>query len=167
MNASVGFLVHLSWINFGVVPPQYTWRTDPCNWAEAGDAYTRTRYCNGQPHISVEEQRRFHREPRWTVLGGRNHREDPLRACYPHREEDKSGGSSDRWGVCTRRVNPWSGDPRRVCKSVSAIKPYCGFWYWWSPIRGLMRFIKMISRESKNEDDVQVVDVLVTKDGQT
>jgi len=30
-----------------------------------------------------------------------------------------------------------------------------------------MRFIKMISRESKNEDDVQVVDVLVTKDGQT
>ena len=30
-----------------------------------------------------------------------------------------------------------------------------------------MRFIEMISRESKNEDDVQVVDVLVTKDGQT
>jgi hypothetical protein len=26
-------------------------------------------------------------------------------------------------------------------------------------IRGLMRFIKMISRESKNEDDVQVVGV--------
>jgi len=30
-----------------------------------------------------------------------------------------------------------------------------------------MRFIEMISRESKNEDDVQVADVLVTKDGQT
>ena len=34
-------------------------------------------------------------------------------------------------------------------------------------IRGLMRFIEMTSRESKNEDDVQVADVLVTKDGQT
>jgi hypothetical protein len=32
-------------------------------------------------------------------------------------------------------------------------------------IRGLTRFIKMTSRESKNEDDVQVAGVLITKDG--
>ena len=32
-------------------------------------------------------------------------------------------------------------------------------------IRGLMRFIKMTSRESKNEDDVQVAGVLITKGG--
>ena len=32
-------------------------------------------------------------------------------------------------------------------------------------IRGLMRFIEMISRESKNEDDVQVAGVLITKGG--
>ena len=32
-------------------------------------------------------------------------------------------------------------------------------------IRGLMRFIKMTSRESKNEDDVQVACVLITKGG--
>ena len=34
-------------------------------------------------------------------------------------------------------------------------------------IRGLMRFIEMTSRESKNEDDEQVVGVLITKGGQT
>ena len=34
-------------------------------------------------------------------------------------------------------------------------------------IRGLIRFIEMTSRESKNEDDVQVAGVLITKDGQT
>ena len=34
-------------------------------------------------------------------------------------------------------------------------------------IRGLMRFIEMTSRESKNEDDVQVVGVVITKGGQT
>ena len=34
-------------------------------------------------------------------------------------------------------------------------------------IRGLMRFIEMTSRESKNEDDIQVVGVLITKGGQT
>ena len=32
-------------------------------------------------------------------------------------------------------------------------------------IRGLMRFIEMTSRESKNEDDVQVTSVQITKDG--
>ena len=32
-------------------------------------------------------------------------------------------------------------------------------------IRGLMRFIEMTSRESKNEDDVQVAGVLITKGG--
>ena len=34
-------------------------------------------------------------------------------------------------------------------------------------IRGLMRFIEMTSRESKNKDDVQVADVLITKGGWT
>ena len=34
-------------------------------------------------------------------------------------------------------------------------------------IRGLMRFIKMTSRESKNEDDEQVEGVLIIKGGQT
>ena len=34
-------------------------------------------------------------------------------------------------------------------------------------IRGLMRFIEMISRELKNEDDEQVVGVLITKGCQT
>ena len=43
--------------------------------------------------------------------------------------------------------------------------PIMGFGIDDHQIRGLMRFIKMISRESKNEDDVQVADVLVTKDG--
>ena len=32
-------------------------------------------------------------------------------------------------------------------------------------IRGLIRFIEMISRESKNEDDVHVVGILITKGG--
>ena len=32
-------------------------------------------------------------------------------------------------------------------------------------IRGLMRFIEMTSRESKNEDDVQVAGVLITIGG--
>ena len=32
-------------------------------------------------------------------------------------------------------------------------------------IRELMRFIEMTSRESKNEDDVQVAGVLITKGG--
>ena len=32
-------------------------------------------------------------------------------------------------------------------------------------IRGLMGFIEMISRESKNEDDEQVASVLITKGG--
>ena len=31
--------------------------------------------------------------------------------------------------------------------------------------RGLMRFVEMTSRESKNEDDVQIVGVLITKGG--
>ena len=31
-------------------------------------------------------------------------------------------------------------------------------------IRGLIRFIEMTSRESKNEDDVQVAGVLITKE---
>ena len=34
-------------------------------------------------------------------------------------------------------------------------------------IRGLMRFIEMTSKESKNEDDKQVAGVLITKGGQT
>ena len=34
-------------------------------------------------------------------------------------------------------------------------------------IRELMRFIEMTSRESKNEDDEQVVGVLIIKGGQT
>ena len=32
-------------------------------------------------------------------------------------------------------------------------------------IRGLIRFIEMTSRESKNKDDVQVVGVLIIKGG--
>ena len=32
-------------------------------------------------------------------------------------------------------------------------------------IRGLIRFLEMTSRESENEDDVQVAGVLITKDG--
>ena len=34
-------------------------------------------------------------------------------------------------------------------------------------IRELMRFIEMTSRESKNEDDIQVAGVVITKGGQT
>jgi hypothetical protein len=34
-------------------------------------------------------------------------------------------------------------------------------------IRGLMRFIEMTNRESKNEDDVQVAGAPITKDGWT
>ena len=32
-------------------------------------------------------------------------------------------------------------------------------------IRGLIRFIEMTSKESKNEEDVQVAGVLITKGG--
>ena len=45
--------------------------------------------------------------------------------------------------------------------------PIMGFGIDDHQIRGLIRFIKMTSRESKNEDDVQVVGVLITKGGQT
>jgi hypothetical protein len=45
--------------------------------------------------------------------------------------------------------------------------PIVGFGIDDHQIRGLIRFIKMTSRESKNEDDVQVVGVLITKGGQT
>ena len=43
--------------------------------------------------------------------------------------------------------------------------PIVGFGINDHQIRGLMRFIEMISRESKNEDDEQVVGVLITKSG--
>ena len=42
--------------------------------------------------------------------------------------------------------------------------PIVGFGIDDHQIRGLMRFIEMTSRESKNEDDVQVVGVLITKE---
>ena len=45
--------------------------------------------------------------------------------------------------------------------------PIVGFSIDDHQIRGLMRFIEMTSRESKNEDDVQVAGVLITKGGQT
>ena len=45
--------------------------------------------------------------------------------------------------------------------------PIVGFGIDDHQIRGLIRFIKMTSRESKNEDDVQVVGVLITIGGQT
>ena len=45
--------------------------------------------------------------------------------------------------------------------------PIVGFGIDDHQIRGLMRFIEMTSRESKNEDDVQVAGVLITKGGQT
>ena len=45
--------------------------------------------------------------------------------------------------------------------------PIVGFSIDDHQIRGLMRFIKMISRESKNEDDEHVVGVLITKGGLT
>ena len=43
--------------------------------------------------------------------------------------------------------------------------PIVGFGIDDHQIRGLMRFINMTSRESKNEDDVQVAGVLITKCG--
>ena len=43
--------------------------------------------------------------------------------------------------------------------------PTVGFGIDNDQIRGLMRFIKMTSRESKNEDDVQAAGVLITKGG--
>ena len=45
--------------------------------------------------------------------------------------------------------------------------PIVGFSIDDHQIRGLIRFIEMTSRESKNEDDVQVAGVLITKGGQT
>jgi len=43
--------------------------------------------------------------------------------------------------------------------------PIVGFSIDDHQIRGLMRFIEMTSKESKNEDDVQVAGVLITKGG--
>ena len=43
--------------------------------------------------------------------------------------------------------------------------PIVGFGIDDHQIRGLIRFIEMTSRESKNEDDVQVAGVLITKVG--
>ena len=43
--------------------------------------------------------------------------------------------------------------------------PIVGFGIDDHQIRGLIRFIEMISRESKNEDDVHVTCVLITKGG--
>ena len=45
--------------------------------------------------------------------------------------------------------------------------PIVGFSIDDHQIRGLMRFIEMTSRESKNEDDEQVAGVLITKGSQT
>ena len=45
--------------------------------------------------------------------------------------------------------------------------PIVGFGIDDHQIGGLMRFIEMTSRESKNEDDEQVVGVLIIKGGQT
>ena len=45
--------------------------------------------------------------------------------------------------------------------------PIVGFGIDDHQIRGLMRFIEMTSRESKNEDNVQVAGVVITKGGQT
>ena len=45
--------------------------------------------------------------------------------------------------------------------------PIVGFGIDDHQIRGLMRFIEMTSRESKNEDDEQVAGVLIIKGGQT
>ena len=45
--------------------------------------------------------------------------------------------------------------------------PIVGFGIDDHQIRELMRFIEMTSRESKNEDNVQVEDVLITKGGWT
>ena len=43
--------------------------------------------------------------------------------------------------------------------------PIVGFGIDDHQIRGLIRFIEMTSRESKNEDDVQVTGVLIKKGG--
>ena len=43
--------------------------------------------------------------------------------------------------------------------------PIVGFGIDDHQIRGLVRFIRMTSRESKNEDDVPVAGVLITKGG--
>ena len=43
--------------------------------------------------------------------------------------------------------------------------PNVGFGIDDHQIRGLMEFIEMISRESKNEDDEQVAGVLIIKGG--
>ena len=43
--------------------------------------------------------------------------------------------------------------------------PIVGFGIDDYQIRGLIRFIEMTSRESKNEDDVQAAGVLITKGG--
>ena len=45
--------------------------------------------------------------------------------------------------------------------------PIVGFGIDDHQIRGLIRFIEITSRESKNEDDVQVAGVLITKGGWT
>ena len=45
--------------------------------------------------------------------------------------------------------------------------PIVGFGINDHQIRGLMRFIEMTSRESKNENDEQVAGVLIIKGGQT
>ena len=45
--------------------------------------------------------------------------------------------------------------------------PIVGFGIHDHQIRGLMRFIEMTSRESKNENDEQVAGVLIIKGGQT
>ena len=53
-----------------------------------------------------------------------------------------------------------------VPSGSSATNPIVGFDINDHQIRGLMRFIEMTSRESKNKDDVQVAGVLITKGGQ-
>ena len=45
--------------------------------------------------------------------------------------------------------------------------PIVGFGIDDHQIRGLIRFIEMATRESKNKDDVQVAGVLITKGGWT
>ena len=45
--------------------------------------------------------------------------------------------------------------------------PIVGFGIDDHQIRGLIRFIEMTSRESKNEDDEQVTGVLIINGGQT
>ena len=45
--------------------------------------------------------------------------------------------------------------------------PIVGFGIDDHQIRGLMRFIEITNKESKNEDDVHVASVLITKGGWT